>query len=304
MDVKARVRLDGKVCIVTGSGRGIGRGIAETMARYGAKVVLNDIDNGPLDEAVQAVKAVGGGDVIGVKASVGSVAEAKGLTEAALEKWGRVDVLVNNAGVTRDSLFHKMTEAQWDEIMSVHVKALFACSQPVVQHLVERRKKDPNSGGGSIVSMSSTAGLAGNIGQTNYSAAKAAVLGFTMALAKEMERFNVRVNAVAPSAWTRLTSAIPEEVLVKSVGQAGVDKMKSRRPEDLAPIICYLASDSAAGVTGQFVRAAGNMLGLWTHPDPKMTVHSEEGWTPDSVARAFEDKLKPSLEKLVGIFNL
>ncbi|MBI2059310.1 MAG: SDR family NAD(P)-dependent oxidoreductase [Nitrospirae bacterium] len=300
MEVNSKVRLDGKVCIVTGSGRGIGFGIARTMAAIGARVVVNDIDQEPLDAAVKEIQRAGG-EAIGVKASVGSVEDGQKLTKSALDKWGGVDVLVNNAGITRDSLFHKMSEQQWDEIMNVHVKALFCCTQPVIQHLVERQKS--GGAGGSIVSMSSTAGLKGNVGQANYSAAKAGVLGFTLALAKEMERFKVRVNAVAPSAWTRLTSAIPEEVLVKSVGQEGVDRMKSRRPEDLASIICFLASDAADGVTGQFVRAAGNMIGLWNHPDAKVTIYTEDGWTPDTVAAAFEDKLRPRMEKLVGIFN-
>ncbi len=297
------ISLQGKVCIVTGAARGIGRAIASDLTRLGACVVINDIDREPLDEVVQTLNAAGG-QVIGIASSVGTLEGGRKLTQAALEQWGRVDVLVNNAGVTRDAMFHKMTESEWDDVMTIHAKALFTCTQPVVQHIAERCKRDPEETGGSIICMSSTSGLGGNVGQTNYSAAKSAVLGFVMALAKELRRNGSRINAIAPSAWTRLTSAIPEEVLVKYVGEEGLRQMQGNRPEHIAPVVSYLASDASRGVTGQFIRVAGNNVGVFAHPAPKRSVAADEDWTVDTVAQAFDEQLKPALEPLKNLGDL
>jgi NAD(P)-dependent dehydrogenase (short-subunit alcohol dehydrogenase family) len=298
---EARISLAKKVCIVTGSARGIGRGIVEEMVRRGAHVVVNDIDPGPLEETVAALST--GGEVIGVAADVSTTEGGQQLTDAALERWGRVDVLVNNAGVTRDALFFKMTEADWDRVMATHVRALFTCTQPVVRHLIERRKRDPSETGGSIICMSSTSGLAGNVGQTNYGAAKAAVLGFVLSLAKEMQRNDTRVNAIAPTAWTRLVSAIPEKVLLKQLGEEGLRRMQAKRPEHIAPVVCYLASDAAAGITGQFIRAAGDLIGLMSHPASIISRTTDGEWTVETLAEAFEE-LRPSLESLSTLGEL
>jgi NAD(P)-dependent dehydrogenase (short-subunit alcohol dehydrogenase family) len=197
-----------------------------------------------------------------------------------------------------------MEAAQWDQVISTHVNALFNCTQPVAKHLSARYKNDPNDGGGSIICMSSTSGLAGNVGQCNYGAAKAAVLGFVLSLAKEAGRYGARVNAVVPSAWTRLTSAIPEAVLVKHVGEAALQDMKARRPEHIAPIVGYLASTAAEGVTGQIVRASGNRLGLFSRPAEIDSVYTESAWTAESVAQAFDQSLRSQLDPLTSLGDL
>jgi len=296
------IRLDNKVCIVTGSARGIGRGIADEMVRRGARVVLNDIDPEPLAEAVSTLTAAGG-EVVGVPCDVSTTEGGASLTHAALDTWGRVDVLVNNAGVCRDAMFHKMTEAAWDEVHGIHVRALFTCTQPVVQHLVARKREDPEAPGGSIICMTSTSGLAGNVGQCNYGAAKAAVCGFVLSLAKEMSRRGTRVNAVAPTAWTRLVSAIPEKVLIEHLGEDGMADMKAQRPEHIAPLVCFLASDAAEGITGQILRASGDSIGLFSHPHSKLDARSEDDWSVEGVAATFAG-WRPSLETLGSLGDL
>ncbi len=297
-----RVSVAGRVCIITGSARGIGLAIAQALAQRGARVVVNDVDTEELDKAVAQLRETGA-DVIGVAADVSTTAGGLSLTTAALERWGTVDVLVNNAGVTSDSLFHNMTDEQWDAVLTTHVRALFACTQPVIRHLRERTKGDPEFDGGSIICMSSTSGLGGNLGQTNYAAAKAAVLGFVLSLAKETERHRTRVNAVVPTAWTRLVAAIPEAVLLKHLGEEGVAKMKARRPEHVAAVVCYLASTASLGITGQFVRASGTSVGLVAHPRPKSARGQEDDFGPEAVADIM-DSLRPALEPLSGLGEL
>jgi NAD(P)-dependent dehydrogenase (short-subunit alcohol dehydrogenase family) len=296
------VSVDGRVCIVTGSARGIGLAIVQTLAQRGAKVVVNDVDQAELDKSVCALRE-SGADVIGVAADVSSTAGGLALTTAALERWGKVDVLVNNAGITSDTLFHNMTDEQWDGVLTTHVRALFACTQPVIRHLRERAKGDPEFDGGSIICMSSTSGLGGNLGQTNYAAAKAAVLGFVLSLAKETERHRTRVNAVVPTAWTRLVAAIPEHVLLKHLGEQGLAKMKARKPEHVAAVVCYLASTASVGISGQFVRASGTTVGLVGHPRSKVSRTDDQAFGPEAVARIM-DSLRDALEPLSGLGEL
>ena len=289
------------MCIVTGAARGIGRGIVNEMAKRGARVVLNDIDPEPLAAAVDELTSQGA-DVVGAAADVSTVEGGESLTQAALDRWGRADVLVNNAGVTKDALFHKMTEAQWDQIHGIHTRALFTCTQPLVRHIIERRKVDPSERGGSVICMSSTSGLMGNLGQTNYASAKSAVLGFVLALAKEMKRHDTRVNAIAPSAWTRLLSETPEEVLRKHMGDEKLKQMQANRPEHIGAVVCFLASRSAEGVTGQFVRSIGKRVGVFSHPHPKVSagVDGDADWDADDVAEAFAG-FAGSLESLSSL---
>jgi NAD(P)-dependent dehydrogenase (short-subunit alcohol dehydrogenase family) len=241
--------------------------------------------------------------VVGVAADVSRVDGGLALTQAALTRWGRVDVLVNNAGICRDAMFHKMTESQWDQVQAIHTKALFTCTQPVVRHLIERKKTDPSAPGGSIICTTSTSGLAGNVGQTNYGAAKAGVFGFVLSLAKEMNRRGTRVNAVAPTAWTRLVSAIPEEVLLQHIGEDGIRQAQAQRPEHIAPLVCFLASDAAEGVTGQIFRAAGQEIGTFAHPHRKDSARTEGEWTVEDVARTI-DGWRGSLETLSSLGDL
>ncbi|MGE0870664.1 MAG: SDR family NAD(P)-dependent oxidoreductase [Kofleriaceae bacterium] len=297
-----RISVEGRVCIVTGSARGIGLAIAEQLGKLGGKVVINDVDATELDNAVAELRGKDI-DAIGVAADVSSTAGGQSLTTAALERWGKVDVLVNNAGITRDAMFHSMTDEQWDGVLSTHVRALFACTQPVVRHLRERTKADPSYDGGSIICMSSTSGLGGNIGQCNYAAAKAAVLGFVLSLAKETERQRTRVNAVVPTAWTRLVAAIPEHVLLKHLGEDGLARMKARKPEHVAAVVCYLASTASAGITGQFVRASGTTVGLISHPRSAASRIDDQDLGPEAVARIM-DELRPALQNLSGLGEL
>ena len=273
--------MEGKVAIVTGAGRGVGRGVALELARAGAAVVVNDLGVGlsgegeaaVADEVVAEIEASGGRAV----ASRDSVASWKGahhIVQTALDAFGRVDAVVNNAGNLRDSLFHKMTEEEFDSVLAVHLKGSFNVSRAAAPHF-------KGQASGAYVHMTSTSGLIGNFGQANYSAAKLGIVGLSKSIALDMQRFNVRSNAVAPFAWTRMIDSIPTNTPEQ---QKRVEGLKKLVPEKIAPFVVALLSDAGQAVTGQIFGVRNNEIFLFSQPRPIRSAHASEGWTPETVA--------------------
>jgi NAD(P)-dependent dehydrogenase (short-subunit alcohol dehydrogenase family) len=296
--------LEGKVVLVTGAGGGIGRDIALAIARSGARVVVNDIgaslegdalEFNPGRQVVAEIEALGGVAV----ANSDSVADANGaarIVDCALEHFGRIDCVVNNAGILRDRIFHKMSVDDWDAVMKVHLYGAFFVSKAAALHFKEQ-------GSGSLVHMTSASGLVGNLGQANYSAAKLGVTALSKSIALDMQRFNVRSNCICPFAWSRMTSSIPVDT---PQDQARVDKLKLMTPDKVAPLAVYLASDAAQEVNAQVFAVRNNEIFLMSQPRPLRSVHRAEGWTPQSIAEHAMPALKASffaLEKSADVFS-
>jgi NAD(P)-dependent dehydrogenase (short-subunit alcohol dehydrogenase family) len=273
--------MDGKVALVTGAGRGVGRGIALAFADAGAAVVVNDLgvsltgeagESSPAADVVREITAAGGRAV----ASTDSVASAKGaesMVQMAIDTFGRIDAVVNNAGNLRDGLFHKMTEEEFEAVISVHLRGSFQVSRAAAPFF-----KTQSSG--AYIHMTSTSGLVGNFGQANYAAAKLGIVGLSKSIALDMQRFNVRSNAVAPFAWTRMIDSIPTNTPEQ---QKRVEGLKKLVPEKIAPFVVALASDAAASVSGQIFGVRNNEIYLFSQPRPFRTAHTSEGWTPETV---------------------
>ena len=277
--------MEGKAAVVTGAGRGVGRGVALALARAGAAVVVNDLgvslagagESAVADEVVAEITAMGGRAVAN-RDSVASWEGAQRIVEAALDSFGRIDAVVNNAGNLRDSLFHKMTEEEFDSVVAVHLKGSFNVSGAAAPHFKTQAS-------GAYVHMTSTSGLIGNFGQANYAAAKLGIVGLSKSIALDMQRFNVRSNAVAPFAWTRMIDSIPTNTPEQ---QKRVEGLKRLVPEKIAPFVVALLSDAGAHVTGQIFGVRNNEIFLFSQPRPIRSAHAAEGWTPESVAeRAF-----------------
>jgi NAD(P)-dependent dehydrogenase (short-subunit alcohol dehydrogenase family) len=274
--------MDGKVALVTGAGRGVGRGIALALAEAGAAVVVNDLgvsltgeggDAPPAQQVADEIAAAGG-RAIANGDSVASWDGGRAMVQAAIDAFGRIDTVVNNAGNLRDTLFHKMTEEEFDAVIAVHLKGSFNVSRAAAPFFKQQAS-------GVYVHMTSTSGLIGNFGQANYSAAKLGVAALSKSIALDMQRFNVRSNAVAPFAWTRMVSSIPADTPEQ---QKRVDGLKKLIPEKIAPFVVALASDEGASVTGQIFGVRNNEIYLFSQPRPIRTAHTSEGWTPEAVA--------------------
>lgn len=256
-------KLDGKVAVITGSGRGIGKAIATLFAREGAAVVVNDIDAAPAEETVQEIQALGGKAVACV-ADITKAEEAQKLVDTAGDKFGKLDILVNNAGITRDALIPRMTDADWETCININLKGTFNCIRAASKYMM----KDGHNG--RIINITSVAGLMGNVGQINYSAAKAGIIGLTKTVAKEWARYGNTCNAIAYGfVDTRLTQEkeMGEEVMGEKVGipkkirdvmlmQIG---SKVMTPEDAAKPVLFIASDDAAFVTGNVLNVTAGM---------------------------------------------
>ena len=285
--------LEGKVAIVTGAGGGIGREIAVAMALAGASVVVNDIGASlggeglsatPAEQTKQIIEQRGGQAAVSTD-SVSSWASAQRIVQAAMDGFGRVDIVVNNAGILRDAIFHKMSPEDWLQVIDVHLNGSFFVSRAAAEHF---RKQ----GSGAYVHMTSTSGLVGNFGQANYSAAKLGIAALSKSIALDMGRFGVRSNCIAPFAWSRMTSSIPADTLEQ---QARVAKLQQMTPDKNAPMAVFLASDAAAGFTGQVFATRHNEIFLMSQSRPLRSVHRAEGWTPALIAEHAAPALRASL---------
>ena len=274
--------LDGKVVLVTGAGGGIGRAIAIAMAASGAKVVVNDIGASltgdatglnPGQQVVEEIRAAGG-EAVHNGDSVADAAGAERMVNLAVEAFGRIDCVVNNAGILRDRIFHKMSLDDFDSVLKVHLYGAFHTSKAAALHFKEQ-------GSGSFVHMTSTSGLIGNFGQANYAAAKLGVMALSKSIALDMQKFNVRSNCIAPFAWSRMTSSIPTDTPEE---RARVERLKQMTPDKIAPLAIHLASDGAADVSGQVFAVRNNEIFLMSQSRPVRSVHRSEGWTVESVA--------------------
>ena len=290
--------MDGKVALVTGAGRGVGRGVALELARAGAAVVVNDLgvslkgdeasgDTSPAEQVVAEILAFGGRAV----ANHDSVADWQGgcaMVRAAIDHFGRIDAVVNNAGNLRDMLFHKMEPEDFDAVLAVHLKGSFNTSRAAAPYFREQ-------GSGAYVHMTSTTGLIGNVGQANYGAAKLGIVGLSKGIAIDMQRFGVRSNAVAPFAWTRMVDSIP---VTTPEQQKRVDGLKKLVPEKIAPFVVALCSDAGAHVTGQIFGVRNNEIYLFSQPRPIRTAHTAEGWTPEAIAERVFDQFAHDFYRL------
>ena len=283
--------LRGKVVIVTGAGRGIGREIALLAAREGAAVVVNDLgvagdgsggDAGPATEVVGEIKAAGGKAVANT-GSVSDPAQAEALVKQAVDAFGRLDAVVNNAGVIRDTMFHKMSVADWKIVVEVNLSGAFYVSHAAAQVFREQKS-------GAFVHFTSTSGLIGNYGQANYMAAKMGITGLSRSIALDMGRYNVRSNCVAPFAWTRMMATIPNETEAE---KKRVERMKRMGPEKIAPLVAYLCSDAAQDVNSQIFAVRMHEIFVMSQPEPLRSVHRGEGWTVATIA----EHAMPALKK-------
>ena len=288
--------LEGKVAVVTGSGGGIGREIAVMMGLAGARVIINDVgaslsgegqSDTPAQQTKQIIEQRGGRAEISTD-SVADWASAQKIVQAALDHFGRIDVVVNNAGILRDVIFHKMTADDWLAVIGVLLNGSFFVSRAAAKHY---RKQES----GAFVHISSTSGLIGNFGQANYSAAKLGITALSKSIALDMKRYNVRSNCIAPFAWSRMTSSIPASTPEQ---QARVAKIQAMTPDKNAPMAVFLASDAAKDVSGQVFGTRMNEIVLFSSPRPIRTVHRADGWTPEAIAEHALPALRPSFMPL------
>jgi NAD(P)-dependent dehydrogenase (short-subunit alcohol dehydrogenase family) len=286
----------GKVAIVTGAGRGIGRGIALLMAQEGASVVVCDIgagldgagtDAGPAQTVVDEIKKAGG-KAIASTLSISDPGNAEKIVQAALDAFGRIDILVNNAGILRDRIFHRMSWSDWSDVIMVHLHGSFAMSRACATHFREQNA-------GSLVHMTSTSGLVGNFGQANYMAAKMGIVGLSRGIALDMARFNVRSNCVAPFAWTRMIDSIPAETEEEKARLAAFREMT---PEKIAPLVVYLGSDKASGISGQIFSVRNNEIYLFNQTRPIRTLQRSDGWTPEKIDKQLKGAFAASFTPL------
>lgn len=302
--MESGVALDGKVVVVTGAGRGIGREIALLCAAEGAKVVVNDLGGAsdgdgasaaPAEEVVEGIRQRGGQAV----ANFDSVAEpgsASNIIKTAVDAFGRLDGVVNNAGILRDAIFHKMSVADFETVIKVHLLGSFYTAHAAARLFREQ-------GSGCFVHFTSTSGLIGNYGQANYAAAKLGIVGLSKSIALDMARFNVRSNCVSPFAWSRLIGTIPTE---SEEEKARVARMQAMGPEKIAPLTAFLLSDAAKDVSGQIFAVRMNEIFLMGQSRPIRSVHRDGGWTCQTIAQHGMPALKNSfypLDRSADIFS-
>ncbi|GAB3158870.1 SDR family oxidoreductase [Microbispora hainanensis] len=281
--------LSGKVAVVTGAGRGLGRAYAEALAAAGAAVVVNDVDGDAAAQVVEAITA-GGGQARSVVAAVGSAEVADLLVATAVKEFGRLDVMVTNAGILRDRVLWKMSDDDFDAVIGVHLRGTFTCARAAAIRMREQ------GSGGRLILISSPAGQRGNFGQTNYAAAKAGIVAMARTWALELARANITVNAVVPVAATEMTKTIPVFApIIEESERTGKPFPEWLRKdeglgtvEDVAGLVVFLASDASAGVTGQAVGIGGDRLALWSHPAEKAVAFADGGWTAEAIAASWQ----------------
>jgi NAD(P)-dependent dehydrogenase (short-subunit alcohol dehydrogenase family) len=286
--------LDGKAALVTGAGRGIGRGIALALAQAGAQVVVNDLGTSlsgegseslPADQVVDEI-LTSGGTAVTNRGNVASLDDATDMVEQTVRAFGRIDILVNVAGILRDRMLFNMTEAEWDAVIAVHLKGTFNCTRAASIHMREQQ-------GGRIISMSSVSAL-GSAGQPNYAAAKAGIMGFTWSTANALAKYGVTANAIMPSGATRMIDSTPRgRKVFEETGKwpSELARGTERDPDNVAPLVVYLASDAAANVNGQVFHAYGYGYTLLEQPHAVRSIQAQQRWDPEELARVFPKTL-------------
>jgi NAD(P)-dependent dehydrogenase (short-subunit alcohol dehydrogenase family) len=281
--------VQGKVVVVTGAGAGIGREFAKAFAAYGAKVIVNDISRVPetaeyrADCVVEQIRGAGGEAVSAIE-SVADPAAAERIIQSAVDHFGRIDCVINNAGVTRDRFFFNMSLEEWRTVIDVHLNGSFHVARAAAAFF---RKQNS----GCYVHMTSTSGLVGNLGQANYAAAKMGIVGLSKGIAMDMARYNVRSNCIAPWAWTDMTANIPAD---SAANIARIEKLKKMHSSQIPPLAVFLASDQGAHVSGQIFGVRANEIYLFTQPRIVRALHRAEGWTPESIGEQAMAALVPS----------
>ncbi|MGH2584349.1 MAG: SDR family oxidoreductase [Dehalococcoidia bacterium] len=294
--------LEGKVAIVTGGGRGIGRGVSMLLAAEGAKVVVNDYgvnvdgsqpNEGPAAEVAEEIRAAGGGAV----PSFDTVATMEGgerMVKQALDEFGRLDIVVCVAGILRDRMVFNMTEEEWDDVVAVHLKGHFTVGKPA--SIVFRQQRS-----GRIVTFTSGSGLRGSSGQANYGAAKAGIAGYTRVVARDLGRYGATCNSISPGAQTRMTASVPQSGRDARAARGiattpAAQQQVERRPEQVAPMVAYLCTDDAWNINGQIFAVSGGTVSLLYHPTPYRTIFKEGTWTVDELKQIVPAQLMPGVE--------
>jgi NAD(P)-dependent dehydrogenase (short-subunit alcohol dehydrogenase family) len=287
-------RLDGRVAIVTGAGRGIGRSVAMLLASEGASVVVNDLggavdgsgsDAGPAGQVVEEIAAAGG-KAIANGADVSDHAAAQDLIGSAIEQFGRLDVLVNVAGILRDRMVFNMSEQEWDDVIRVHLKGTFNTTKFAAAHW--RSIRDPEAQN-RIINFTSVSGLHGAPGQPNYAAAKMGIVGLTYSCANALRPYGVTANAISPGAATRMTESVPAE---RRRARASADEWS---PDNVAPVVAYLASPRSGWINGRIVHSSGYEIALYSNPEPEIRIIGTGPWDADSLASQVERSFGPKL---------
>lgn len=294
--MQAAAALTGKVVAVTGGARGIGREIALLAAREGACLLVNDLggaaDGGGRDPSAAAsvvaeIRAAGG-TALANGADIADPAQAASVVEDAIRAFGRIDAVVNNAGILRDRIFHKLSHADWQAVIDVNLNGAFHVAKAAAPHFREQ-------GSGSYVNFTSTSGLIGNFGQANYAAAKMGVVGLSTALALDLQRFGVRSNCIAPFAWSRLIATLPAQTPAEKLR---LKRMQAMTADKVAPLAVFLCSDASREVTGQVFCVRQNEIFLFSPPRPIRSMHRATGWSPASIAEELLPAFRPSFTPL------
>jgi len=287
-------RLDGRVAIVTGAGRGIGRSVARLLAREGASVVVNDLggavdgsgqDSGPAHDVVAEI-AEAGGKAVANGADISVFAAAENLVQTAIEEFGRLDILVNVAGILRDRMVFNMTEQEWDDVIRVHLKGTFNTTRFASAHWRSLRDESAQN---RIINFTSVSGLHGAPGQPNYAAAKMGIVGLTWSSARALGKYGVTVNAISPGAATRMTDSVPTG---RRRTRPDVDEWS---PDNVAPIVAYLASERSGWITGRIIHSSGYEVSLYSNPEPVVRIVGTGPWQPDALAEQVERSFGPLL---------
>jgi NAD(P)-dependent dehydrogenase (short-subunit alcohol dehydrogenase family) len=287
-------RLDGRVAIVTGAGRGIGRSVARLLASEGASVVVNDLgaavdgsghDSGPAHDVVAEI-AEAGGKAVANGADISVFAAAESLVQTAIEEFGRLDILVNVAGILRDRMVFNMTEQEWDDVIRVHMKGTFNTTRFASAHWRSLRDETAQN---RIINFTSVSGLHGAPGQPNYAAAKMGIVGLTWSSARALGKYGVTVNAISPGAATRMTDSVPTG---RRRTRPDVDEWS---PDNVAPIVAYLASERSGWITGRIIHSSGYEVSLYSNPEPVVRIVGTGPWQPDALAEQVERSFGPLL---------